>query len=166
MDKMYYIYVMRCTIWYQLLFDFFMIVRTHENAYLRFFLPICCFYLFVWVSMVFKRICQISNVKIPIKQVRSVNMQQPNNIWMLLTDFKVSWELQCNVILHCNSNVPLRHETLSFPLQLNAFISSLCFLFVVNCLFKRHWHIHVLVWVVKTELMTLEVLSTVSRIIL
>ena len=34
-------------------------------------------------------------------------------------------------------HVPLRHETLSFPLKLNVFISLLCFLFIFYFLFKK-----------------------------
>ena len=34
-------------------------------------------------------------------------------------------------------HAPLRHETLSFPLQLNVFICLLCFLFIVYYLFKK-----------------------------
>ena len=50
-----------------------MIVWTHANPCSRFFLPPCRFYPFVWVSMAFKQVYKISNNRMPIKQVRSVN---------------------------------------------------------------------------------------------
>ena len=81
-------YVMHCAIWYQSLFGACMFVWMHANACYHFFLPSCCFYLFAWVSMAFEQVYQMSNV------------------WMLLPDFIVSWELQCNVSLHCVSHVP------------------------------------------------------------
>ena len=57
-------------------------------------------------------------------------------------------------------HVPLRHETLSFPLQLNVFISSLCSLFIVYNLFKKQSCIYVFVWMVKMGLTALGVLLT------
>ena len=41
---------------------------------------------------------------------------------MLLPDSKVSWELQCNVILHCNTSCTLE----LFAVQFKYFISLLC----------------------------------------
>ena len=127
----------RCTIRYQSLFDVCMIVRTHANACSRFFLPPCRFYPFVCVSMAFKRVCQISNVRMPIERVKSVNTSN-------LTTFECCF-LISKYCENCNAmssftvirHVTLRYGTLSFPLQLHVFISSLCFLFTVYYLFQK-----------------------------
>ena len=57
---------------------------------------------------------------------------------MLVPDFKVSWELQCNAILHCN-HVLLRHASLLFAVQLNVFISyGFYLLFTIK---KEEWSV-------------------------
>ena len=151
---------MCCASWYQSLFGVCLILRTHANPCSCFFLPPCRFYPFVWVSMVFKRVCQISNVRM---QSNGLGVYTRSNVTTFECCFLISkYHENCNAVssftvLH---NVPLCHETLSFPLQLNVFISSLCFLFIVYYLFKKHWHIHVSVWVVKMGLTALGVLLT------
>ena len=58
-------------------------------------------------------------------------------------------------------DVSLHHGTLLIAVQLNVFIGSLRFLFIVQNLFlRKHRHICVLVWVVKKGLMALGVLLT------
>ena len=132
-----------------------MIVRTHANACSRFFLPLCRFYPFVWVRMAFKRAFQISNVRMPIKRVRSVNLTTAECCFLISKYYE-----NCNAMSSFTviRHVPLRHETVSFPLQLNVFISLLCFFFIVYYLLKKHWHIHVYVWVVQMGLTALGVL--------
>ena len=59
-------------------------------------------------------------------------------------------------------HVPLRHGTLLFAVHLNVFISfvSLVFYSLFTIFLKKHWHIHVFVWVVKMWLTALWVLLT------
>ena len=102
---------MRCAIRDQQLFGVCMTVWTHANVRSHFFLPSCGFYSFTWVSMAFERVYQMSNVWMPF------------NVWMMFPDFKVSWELQSNVILHCVMSFILEH----IYLQCSAMFSLVCY---------------------------------------
>ena len=76
-------------------------------------LPSCCFYRFVWVSMTFEWVFHVSNGV----SFKWVSTWQSNDVWMLLPDFKVSWQLQCNDNLHCNTSCTLEHFYLQCSLM-------------------------------------------------
>ena len=52
---------------------------------------------------------------------------------MFLPDFKVSWELQWNVILHCNTSFTLEH----FYLQCSSMFSLVCYGYLTLFEYKR-----------------------------
>ena len=128
---------MCCVIWYQSLFGICMVIRTHTNACSCFFLPSCCFYLFVGVSMAFKRVYQISNVRMPINKLGAYTRSNLTTFecYFLISNYHENFNAMSSftVIRH----VPLLHETFSFLRQLDVFISSSCFLFTVYYLFKK-----------------------------
>ena len=72
----YIIYVLLCAIWDRPLFGVCMDVQMHANA--LFFLPSCRFYLFVLVSMPIEQVNQMSNIRMPFKQVKTSNLMTLN----------------------------------------------------------------------------------------
>ena len=86
-------YVMHCMICYQALFGICMIVQMHMNA-------CSCFSIHLYELAWHSNGSQMSNVRVPFKWV---NTWQSSKNRMLLPDFKVSWELQCSVILICSA---------------------------------------------------------------
>ena len=66
-----------------------------------------------------KRLNAIQMGRVPLKHMQS------NDVWMLLPDFIVSCELQCNVILHCITSFTLEH----LYLQCSSVFSLVCLLY-------------------------------------
>ena len=80
--------------------------------------------------MAFQRVYHMSNVRMPIKRVR--NGVTCSNLPKFECCFLISkYHENCNAMSSFTviRHVPIRHETLSFPLQLNVFISSLFFIY-------------------------------------
>ena len=68
---------------------------------------------------------------------------------MLLSDFKASWELQWNGILHCNTSFTFATWNTLFSVQLNVFISSVWCLIIVYYLFWKTTDMVLLGWLKK-----------------
>ena len=100
-------------------------MRMHANVFSTFmsFLSVCMTLHGIWTAQ--------SHLK-RLNTIQKGKHLQSNDVWMLLHDFIVSWELQCNVILHCITSCTLEHL---FAVQFNVFISLLWFLFIVYYLF-------------------------------
>ena len=90
-----------------------------------------CMLTLFYTFMSFLSVCMtfqtgLSKVK-RLNAIQTGNISKSNDVWMLLPDFIVSWELQCNVSLHCITSCTLEHL---FALQFNVFISLLWLLFI------------------------------------
>ena len=87
------------TIWH--LYDV-MIVQTHANACYAFFYLLVisiCLNELAWRS---NRSIYFQTLEFQSRRLGASTRRKSDNVWMLFPDFKVSWELQCNVILRCN----------------------------------------------------------------
>ena len=109
-------------------------MRMHANAF--FYLPV--------VSIGLYELAWRSNGSIKSQtlkcQSNGLGAYTRSNLMTSECCFLISkYHENCNAVLSFTviRPVPLRHETLSFPLQLNVFIKSLCFLFIVYYLFKK-----------------------------
>ena len=80
---------------------------------------------------------------------------------MLFSDLKVSWELQCNVILHCNMSWTFTSRSTFICSAAQCFrLFVIVFVYCLLSFKEKHWHVHVFVWVIKKWLTALGVMLT------
>ena len=99
--------------------------------------PSCCFYLFAWVSMPFKRVYQMSNFWMPFKRVNTSH--QMTIEWCFLISKITRIAIQCHPSLYY-----VKHfGTILFAVQRNVFISLLWFLFRDAAGNKHSWLVEI-----------------------
>ena len=81
------------------------------------------------------------------------------NVLTLLPDFKVSWELQCNAILHCNHVLLRLHH---FYLQCSSKFSLVCYGFYLLFTIKKEEYSVAKECCLHSKLFYLSTVSTIS----
>ena len=113
------LYEIHYAIWYQPLFDTFMVVRMHPNACWRLFLPSCCFYELAWHS----------NGSIKCQTLNAIQRVYSSNLLTFEWCFLISKIMKIAIQCYPSQYYVMYFWTNSFTVKCNVFISLLWLLF-------------------------------------